>query len=69
MFRDFIVFLAGAQAFHTFSHIVLAYMVKLPMETNWVLVTPALNIGAIIVNGLITLGLLFWASRLKRSKC
>lgn len=67
MFRDFIIFLAGAEAFHTFSHILLAYMVKMPMETNWVVLTPTLNYWAIIINGLITIGLLWYAQRLKRS--
>lgn len=67
MFRDFIIFLAGAEAFHTFSHILLAYMVKMPMETNWVVLTPNLNYWAIIINGLITIGLLWYAKRLKRS--
>lgn len=67
MFRDFIIFLAGAEAFHTFSHILLAYMVQMPMETNWVIVTPTLNYWAIIINGLITIGLLWYAKRLKRS--
>lgn len=67
MFRDFIIFLAGAEAFHTFSHILLAYMAKMPIETNWVVVTPTLNYWAIIINGLITIGLLWYAKRLKRT--
>lgn len=67
MYRDFIIFLAGAEAFHTFSHILLAYMVKMPMETNWILVTPTLNYWGIIINGLITIGLLLYAKQLKRT--
>lgn len=67
MLRDIVVFLAGAEAFHTFSHIFLAYAVRLPLDTKYVDLTPTLNIWAIVINGAIAVGLLCLAARMKRS--
>lgn len=65
-FRDLIVFLAGAEFFHTISHIFLQYYVKLPIDTKVIVMTPTLNTWAIIINAIITVLLLWWASRLPR---
>lgn len=62
--RDTIVFLAGAEAFHTLSHIVLAYPGFLPIRVKGITVTKRLNAAAIFANVAATAGLLYWASRL-----
>jgi hypothetical protein len=65
-FRDVIIFLAGAEAFHTITHILLPFAVVLPLTTKYLVVTPEINYGAIVVNGVITILLLWWAAKLKR---
>lgn len=62
--RDVIIFLAGAQAFHTISHIAIGYLHILPIKIfgiNW---TQQLNLFAIIINAVITILLLWWVSKL-----
>ncbi len=65
-FRDVIIFLAGVSFFHTLSHIFLSLYVALPLASSIVVITPNLNLTAIIANALITVLLLYWASRLKK---
>lgn len=67
MLRDIIIFLAGAEAFHTMVHLFLPYMIKLPLETSIINLTPFLNILAILLNGVITVGLICLASRMKKT--
>ncbi len=58
-----LIFLAGAEAFHTLSHILLAYSGTLPVQIfgyDW---GANANFWAIIINALITVGLLYWAKR------
>lgn len=60
--RDIIIFLAGAQAFHTLSHSMIGYLHVLPIRIfsiNW---TQHLNMFAIIFNAITTILLLWWAS-------
>jgi hypothetical protein len=66
--RDAFVFLAGAEAFHTLSHVWLGLSGMLPMEIQFpsITLTPGLNLFAIVVNVLITAGLLYWAKRLTK---
>ena len=66
--RDVVVFFAGAEAFHTLSHIGLGMSGLLPMSVSWfpVEVTPGLNAFAVVVNALVTCGLLYWAHRLTK---
>lgn len=64
--RDVIVFLAGASAFHTLSHIFIAYLGILPLTFLSIEWTQQLNIFAIVLNALITLALLWWAKNLKK---
>ena len=64
--RDYLIFLAGAATFHTISHLTLAFSGALPMVIGGVEVTSQLNILAIAINTLITIGLLWWASRLSK---
>lgn len=62
--RDVVIFVAGAEFFHTLSHIILPYFVALPLNIKFMMFTPALNVWAIIINAVITIILLWWASRL-----
>lgn len=66
--REIIIFFTGAQAFHTLSHILIGMSDILPIKfigINW---TSKFNIYAIIINGIITLGLFYWAEQ-NREKC
>jgi len=63
--RDVVVFLAGAEAFHTLSHMVIQFTSMLPVTVWGIHWTPQLNLFGIVINGVITLGLLWWASKLK----
>lgn len=65
-FREFIIFLAGAEFFHTVSHLILPFFIHLPYETKYVVLTQTLNFWAIVFNGIITLALILWAKRLPR---
>lgn len=63
--KNVLIFFAGAEFFHTLSHILLPFFVKLPLETKIIYLTPTLNIWAIIINAIITLGLLWWAKKVE----
>jgi hypothetical protein len=66
--RDAVIFLAGAEAFHTLSHVWLGLSGMLPMEISFppITITPGLNLFAIVINALITVGLLYGAGRLTK---
>lgn len=64
--RDVVIFFAGAEFFHTLSHIILPYFINLPVDMKFMLLTPTINTLAIIINAVITVALLWWAHRLKR---
>lgn len=64
--RDVVVFLAGAEAFHTLAHIVIAYSGTLPIKFFFIEWTSQLNLYyGIGLNALVTIALLWWASKLK----
>lgn len=63
--KDIIIFLAGAEAFHTLSHIVINFSGLLPITLFSITWTQSLNMLGIVINALITVGLLWWASKLK----
>jgi hypothetical protein len=63
--RDVVIFLAGAEFFHTLSHIILPYFITLPLNMEFMILTPSLNMWTIIINAIITVALLWWASRIK----
>jgi|GEM_PF-889273 len=63
--KNVIIFFAGAEAFHTLSHILLPRFVQLPMMFGNFLYTQQWNIGAIVFNGIVTVALLWWASKEK----
>lgn len=63
--RETIIFFAGAEAFHTLSHILFAFTGTLPIRIfsfNW---TGQLNSAGIVINALVTAALLWWASKEK----
>jgi hypothetical protein len=66
--RDAMVFSAGAEAFHTLSHAWLGLSGMLPMEISFppMTITQNLNLLAIAVNALVTVGLLYGARRLTK---
>jgi hypothetical protein len=63
--RDIILFFAGFEAFHTLSHIMIGYLNILPIKFLSITWTQQLNLWGIVINAFITVGLLWWASRLK----
>lgn len=65
-FRDFIIFLAGAEFFHTLSHIIMIFFVNLPLNIKFMTLTPTINLWAIVINAIITIALLWWATKLPK---
>lgn len=61
--RDIFIFFAGAEAFHTLTHVIISVSGTLPLQFFYITWTQQLNLLAIIINGAITIGLLIWASR------
>lgn len=64
--RDVVIFVAGAEAFHTLSHLVLNFSNTLPINAFGMTWTQHLNLYAIAINIIITVALLWWASKLKK---
>lgn len=62
--RDVVIFLAGAQFFHTISHVLLPFFGLLPLNMKFMVLTSTVNVWAIVINGVITLLLLWWATKL-----
>lgn len=63
--KHVLIFFAGAEFFHTLSHILLPFFVELPLETKVIHLTFSLNMWAIVINAIITLALLWWAKNVK----
>ena len=69
LLRDTVVFLAGAIAFHTVSHIWLGMSDLLPMSVPLMpsfTITQSINGVIIVGSAFVTVGLLYWAHRLKK---
>jgi hypothetical protein len=66
--RDCCVFLAGAQAFHTISHLLLGVSGSLPMELKYppMTVTASMNAWAIAINAITTFALIYASRSLSR---
>lgn len=62
--KEWVIFFAGAEAFHTFSHIIFYFSGALPVTFYTIVVTQQLNLWAIIINAVITILLLWWAYKL-----
>lgn len=60
--KEWIVFFAGAEAFHTLSHLLL-YISAVPFYFYGIIVTPQLNLWAFVINAIITLWLIWWANK------
>lgn len=60
--KEIIIFLAGAEAFHTLSHIFFAVSGTLPVKFWGIKWDQQRNLWAIVINAAITVGLLWWAS-------
>lgn len=65
--RDIVIFFAGVEFWHTFTHIVFAFFVSLPLDMNFIVMTPKMNMWGIIVNATITIILIYLALRLSRN--
>lgn len=63
--RDTVIFLAGAETFHTLTHVIINFTHTLPIKVFSITWTSQLNLMAIGINAVITVGLLWWASKLK----
>lgn len=61
--KEALLFLAGAEAFHTVSHIFLSGSHLLPFTAYGITVTQTFNAVAIAINALITGILLVWAHK------
>ena len=68
-FRDVLIFLAGAEFFHTLAHIMMPYFVNFPMDMNFVVMTTTMNNYAIVINAVLTVFLLWWAGRVCKCAC
>lgn len=62
--RDLIIFLAGAEFFHTLTHLFFAFFVPLPLDLKFIILTKNLNTVSIIVNAIVTILLIWWSYRL-----
>lgn len=65
-FRDFIIFIAGAEFFHTISHIFIGLYIELPLQTNLIEITSSLNTWMILFNASITIILISCAVKLSK---
>jgi len=60
--RDIIIFLAGAQAFHLLSHVLFMVSGILPIKIFGFTLTRENNTIITVINIIITVGLIWWAS-------
>lgn len=63
--RDLAIFAAGALASHTFSHIFIQMSHTLPIQVFSRSFTESMNLMAIAINALLTIGMLYLAHWLK----
>lgn len=63
--RDTLIFLAGAFAFHAFSHLTMHFAHMLPVTFYGITLTYSLNLYATVASTLIAIVFLWWASRAK----
>lgn len=63
--KNVLIFFAGFEAYHALMHVMLPFLVDLPLQMKGFVLTPSLNTWGIVVNGIIALALLWWASRVK----
>jgi hypothetical protein len=46
--KNLLIFLAGAMFFHGFSHMIIPYLIRLPLATSWIVLTDQINFWAIV---------------------
>ena len=63
--RDIVIFVAGAEFFHTLSHIALPYIVPMPLHVFNMVLTYDTNMWIVGINTIITIALLWWASKIE----
>lgn len=61
--REWIIFFAGAEVFHTLTHLFFFFSGSLPLRFFDIIFTQSLNTGAIIINAIAAIGLLYWAQK------
>ncbi|NDE63608.1 MAG: hypothetical protein EB053_04560 [Chlamydiae bacterium] len=64
--RDVCIFIAGAAFFHMVSHILLPFYVELPYQFGCINLTNSLNNVVIVISAIVTAGLLWVSTKLKR---
>lgn len=62
--KEWIIFFAGAEAFHALSHL-LFYFSAQTFSFYSILITQQFNLWATLINGGITIWLLWWARCIK----
>lgn len=65
--RDVVIFCSGMAFLHTISHIILPYFINMPLDLGVMVLTNQLNFWVIGVSALITIVLLWWAHKLRKS--
>ncbi|MBI4146593.1 hypothetical protein HY489_04615 [Candidatus Woesearchaeota archaeon] len=66
MHQKVLIFLAGMEAFHTLSHLLISFTNIFPLHIFGITFTRELNIAAFAINALVTLGLLYWVAKTKK---
>lgn len=66
--RDIVIFLAGIMFLHTVSHIMVGFTIPLPFDFKFIVLTSYLNTWIIIISAIITILLLWWATKLSGRK-
>ena len=62
--KEIVIFLAGGQAFHTLSHILICFTHILPTKVWGITWDKKLNLFAIVLNAVITAAFVWWANKL-----
>lgn len=63
--KEVVIFLAGAEAFHSFAHVVM-YGYNITFQLPWIHVTQNFQLAAFLINLAITVALLYWASKIRK---
>lgn len=63
--RDIVIFFAGVEAFHAWTHLAFYLSGLLPLKIFSFILTPQLTLISAFINAVICLGLLYWASKIK----
>lgn len=63
--KEILIFLTGAQTFHTLIHIIMSFSGTLPINFFFINWSFQLNLIGIIINALVTMALFWWVSKLR----